>query len=94
MRHIHHENSPDFVRNFTEFCKIYDSRISACTRNYELGLAFERRFSQRVVIDSAIALAHPVRNDVEVIAGYIDGTAVRQMSAVRQIHAENGISGL
>ncbi len=88
VRHIHHEYRAHLVGYFTEPGKIDCSRISAGAGDNQLGLALVSGFSQLIVIYPAIRPAHAVRNDIEIVARNVDGTAVRQMSAVREIHAE------
>ena len=38
-------------------------------------------------------IVNAVRDDVKIGAGHIDRAAVRQMTALLQVHAENGIAG-
>ena len=47
-----------------------------------------------VVIDALVFFAHAVGDDVVSLAGKVELVAVSKVSAVRQIHAEDGIAGL
>lgn len=94
MRHIDHKYRAHFVRYFAETLEIDDSRVSACARENELGLVFERETADFVVIDSTRLSVHAVRNYIEPVARNIDGRAVRKVPAVRERHRKYGIPGL
>ena len=47
-----------------------------------------------VVVDPLVVLAHAVRDDRVELAGEVERMAVRQMAAVREVHAEHRVAGL
>ena len=54
----------------------------------------ERKGAYLVHIEQVVALAYVVRDDVVELAGEVDPHTVRQVAAVREIKAEDGVSGV
>ena len=74
--------------------KSSDARIGAAARDDHLRLVLFGQAREFVVIDALVVLAHAVGHDLVGLAGKIQRMAVRQVAAVRQIHAEDGVAGL
>ena len=74
--------------------KIDDPRIRARTHHDHLGLVLVREPLHLLVVDALVLFADAVRNDRIELAGEVERMTVRQMSAVRQVHAEHRVSGL
>ena len=94
MRHIHHEERTDRLCNRPDALKINRTRIRRSARNNHFGLVLLRKCLERIVVNALRLTIHAVGNDLEVRARNVDGAAVRQMPAVRQIHAEDRVARL
>ena len=94
MGHIHHQIGADFVCNLTELGKVDGAGIGAGTGNDHPGLAGLGGFQNFFIVDGLRFVIQTVGDDVEVFAGDIHRTAVGQMTAVCQIHAQNRVAGI
>ena len=72
--------------------EIDDPRIGAAAGDDHLGLVLVRQARDFVVIDAFIFFAHAVGDDLVELARKIERMAVRQVAAVRQVHAEDGVA--
>src|SRR5215471_17432113 len=69
-------------------------RISARSDDNHLRpLAARQRF-EFLIVDDFCVLSNSIEHDAVVFSGEIQRMAVGEMSAVRQIHSKNGVSGL
>ena len=91
---VHHHQRAHLVADGADAREVEDAGISACARDDHLGLAFEGDALHLVIVDGLRLLGDAVGNDVEKGARKVDGRAVRQMSAVREVHPHDGIAGL
>ena len=94
MRHIHHEIRTDRFGNLRHAGKINYAGIGAGAADNQFRLMLLGQFFKLIVINPFRFLIHAVRNDFKIFTGNINGTTVRQMTAVRQIHAQHGITGI
>ena len=94
VRDVDHEIRADAVRDLRHALEVDDARVGRGARDDELRLAVLCDALELVVVDALILLAHAVGNDVEILAAHVDGRAVREMAAVREVHAHDGIAGL
>ena len=94
VRHVYHEVGADLLGDGCDFFKIDDARIGGSAGDNELRFCFERGLAQLVVVDASCLCIHAVRNKVEIGTRHVDGRTMRQMAAMREIHAEHGIAGL
>ena len=94
MRHVHHEQAARLLGDGAQALKVDDARVGGCTGQQQLGLVLQREAAHLVVVDALVLLADAVGHDVEVLARHVDGRAVRQMAAVGEVHAQNGVAGL
>ncbi len=74
--------------------EIDDARIGAAAGDDHLRLVLFGQARQLVVIDALVFAAHAVRNHVVGLAGKIELVPVRQVAAVRQVHAQDRVAGL
>ena len=91
---IHHEISPDFVRDGAELVELDGARVRRRARDDELGLIFESFLPDVVVVYPARLGVEPVRDEPEELAAEVDGRAVGEVPALGEGHAEHGIAGL
>ena len=90
---VDHQISADFIGDLAQAGEVDDARIGGRACDDHLRLVFEGEFFEGVVVDALVSLGHAVGNDVEILARDIDGRAVREVPAVGEVHAENGIAG-
>ena len=94
MRHVDHEIRADGIGDFAHALKVDQARISAGARDDELRFLLLCAPLYHIVVDHLGLRADAVEGGVEVLAG--DGCfgAVGQMSAVAEIHAQDGVARL
>ena len=93
VRHVDHEVGADRLGDGGEPLEVDDARIGGSAGDDELRLDFLRLLFQRIVVDALCLFVHAIGDDVEVLARHVDGAAVREVSAVREIHAHVGVAG-
>ena len=91
--HVHHQIGAHLIGHLAELGKVDDPRIGAGAGDDQLGLALPGLLGHSLVVDGLV-LAQAVGDDVEILAGNVDGAAVAQMSSVSQIHAQHRVAGL
>ena len=94
VRHVDEVERADFIGDLAHARKIDDARISAAAADDQLRMFSLRDLFQIVVVDGLGFFGDAVRNDLVRLAGKIQGMPVRQMTAMRQIQAENGVARL
>ena len=94
VRHIHHKDRADFLCDCTNALKVDDARIRRRTCNNHLRLVLLREHLQRIVVNALRLLVHAIGDDLVIHPRDVDGAAVCQMSAIRQIHAEDRVARL
>ena len=87
MRHVDEEKSACVLRDFRDPREIDDSRVGACAGNDHLRLMFSRQPLDFVVVDRFGIFGHTVGDEFVGLARKIKGMAVRQVAAMRKIHA-------
>ena len=89
--HIHHQEGPVSVGDLSQLFEVDGTGVgrSACHDHPGTDL-FDLLF-QLGIVDAAI-FADAVGDEVVVLAGHIHRRAVGQMTALRQVHAHNGIA--
>ena len=92
VRHIHHEKSAGFIRDFAQFCKVDRTRICGCACNDHLGFVHKGKAAHFIIVDHFRFRIYTIGNEVIILAGHVHGAAVRQVSAMGQIHAKHGVS--
>ena len=70
------------------------ARIRAGAGDDHLRLVLVGELLELVVIDPLVVLAHAVRDDRVELPGEIQRMAVREVAAVREVHAEHGVARL
>ena len=94
VSHVHHQIGAHLVGDGPEFGEVQRPGIGAGARQDQLGIAFLCQLQYLVVVDDLGIVLHAVGDDVEILAGDVDGAAVAQMAAVGQTHAQHGVAGL
>ena len=94
MRHVDQEDGADRIGDLAEARKIDDARIGAAARDDHLRLVLFGQAGQLVVIDALVVAAHAVGNHLIGLARKVERMAVRQVAAVRQVHAQDRVAGL
>ena len=94
VRHIHHEERADRVRNRRHALKINDARVRRCARDDQLRLVLVRQTLKFRIVDAPGLAIHAVGDEIVVLAREVDRAAVRKVSAVRQIHAHDRVAVL
>ena len=74
--------------------KVDDPGIGAAAGDDHFGLVLGGEARQFVVIDDLVFAADSVGDDLVGLAGEVERMAVGEVSAVREIHAEDGVAGL
>ena len=94
VRHVDHKIRPDRVRDLAHALKIYEPRVRARPGDDELRAALLGALPDLIVIDSLGLGVDAIEAGVEVFPGNGRLGAVGQVTAVAQIHAEDGITRL
>ena len=94
VRHVGDHRRPDALRDLADPREIDDARIRARADHDHLRFVFLCEARQLVVIDALIVLADAVRNDRVELAREIQRMAVREVSAVRQVHPQHRVARL
>ena len=92
--HVNHEDGIDAFGDGGDALKVDDARIRRCTRNDHARMMLGGEFFEGIVVDALGLTVDSVGDDFVVAAGDVDGAAVREVSAVREIHAEDGVARL
>ena len=94
MRHIHHEERADRLCNRPDALEVNRACICRSTRDNHFGIVLLRKRLKRIVVNALRLAIHTVGNDLVICPRDVDGAAVCQMPAVRQIHAEDRVARL
>ena len=86
--------APDALRDLADPREIDDARIRARADHDHLRLVLLGEALQLVVVDALVVLTDAVRNDRVELAREIQRMAVREVAAVRQVHAEHRVARL
>jgi hypothetical protein len=92
--HVDHEARAHFGGDPGEVLEVDDARVGAGARHDELRPVFLRQVADLVVVDALVVLAHAVGDHVVEHTAEVDRRAVRQMAAVREVHAEDRVTRL
>jgi hypothetical protein len=92
VRHVGHDERADGVGNRAYAGEVEVARVRAGADDDQLRLVLVREAVQFVIVEALVVLAHAVGDDREVLAGEIERVAVRQVPAVREIHAQDGVA--
>ena len=94
VRHVDHEQRARLVGDLAHAGEIDDPRIGAATADDHLGMMFERKLFEIVVVDGLGFLGHAVGNDLVSLAGEVQRMPVREVSAVREVQPEDRVARL
>ena len=93
VRHIDHQVRAYFIADIAENGKVNRARIGGCARHDHARTHGKRLLADGVIVDQAVFVGSIAVKAVQ-LAAEIDRRAMRQVAAVIQIHAQNGIAGL
>ena len=94
VRHVGDDGRVDLPSHASDPLEVDDARVSAGTDHDHLRLVLVSQALELVVIDPLVILADAVRDDRVELAGEVEGVAVRQVTAVREVHAEHRLARL
>ena len=94
VRHIYKEKSANAFGGLGDARKIDDAGIGAGSRDDHFGFVLRGQPIDFVVIDLFVVLAHTIRHEFVHATGKIKRMAVREVAAVRKIHAQHGVARL
>lgn len=91
---IEHDEGADFVGDLAEFRRVDDAGIGAGAADDHLGMVLAGKFAYLVEVDGLGFAADAVGDDIVEFAGEVDGGAVGEVSAVGEVHGQDGVAGL
>ncbi len=94
VRHVGDHRRADARGRLADAREIDDARIGARAHHDHLGLVLFGEPRELVVVDALVLFAHAVGHDGVELAREIQRVAVREMAAVREVHAEHGVARL
>ena len=94
VRHVDDHRRADAARDLGDAREVDDARVGARAHHDHLRLVLVREPRELVVVDPLVLFAHAVRNDGVELAREIQRVAVREVSAVREVHAEDRVARL
>ena len=92
--HVHHQVGAHLVGDLAHLFKVDETGVGAAAGDDELGTALLRLLEDLVIVDGLGVRLHAVELGVEVFAGDGGPGAVGQVTAVGQVHAQDGVMGL
>ena len=93
VRHINEQVSTHAVSDFTHFCPVTNTRVSGETTHDHFWFVSFCQFSQFVVVDFTGCI-DTVRNNIIQFTRQVYRRTVSQVTAVCQVHTQNGIAWL
>ena len=94
VRHVGEDRRADAIGRLADAREIDHARVGAGADDDHLRLVLVGEAIELVVVDPLVLLAHAVRHDRVELAGEIQRVAVRQVAAVREVHAEHRVARL
>ncbi len=94
VRHVDQVQRANFVGDLAHAREVDDARIRAAAADDQLRPLALGNLFQLVVIDGLGFFGHAVGNDLVGLAGEVQRMSVREVSAVRQVQAQDGVAGL
>ena len=94
VRHIDQVDRANFVGDLPHAREVDDARIGAAAADDQLGPLAFGDLLQLVVVDGLGFARHAVGNDLVGLAGEVQRMSVREMPAVGEVQAKDGVAGL
>lgn len=94
VRHVHHEERADLVGDPAELGEVQLARVGRPARHDQLRPVLLGQRLDLGQVDQAVAVRHVVGHHVVELAGEVDPHPVREVPAVRQVEAQDGVAGL
>jgi hypothetical protein len=93
MGHVDHQIRPDLVGNDAEAREVEDPRIGRTAGDDQLGLVLECQPLDFVEVDQMVFLTDAILNGVEPLARLRGRSAMSEVPAGGEAHAEDGVPG-
>ena len=93
MGHVHEQFGVHFVGDGAELGEVDGAGIGAGARHDDRGTVLMGEAAHFFIVDEAGVPVHAVGNHIEQASGEVHRAAVRQVTSVGQVHAQNGITG-
>ena len=94
VRHVRHHDRADALRRRADAREVDDAGIRARADHDHLRLVLVGQPIELVVVDPLVVRLHAVGDDFVQQARKVERVAVRQVAAVREVHAEDGVARL
>ncbi len=94
VRHVDDHRCADVPGNLRDARKVDHARVRARADHDHLRLVLVREPLELLVVDPLVVFADAVRHDCVELSGEIQRMAVRQVAAVREVHAEHRVARL
>ena len=94
VRHVGEHRGADAIGGRANAREVDDARIGARADDDHLRPVLVGQAIELVVVDPLVVLAHAVGHDRVELAGEVQRVAVREVAAVRQVHAEHRVARL
>ncbi len=92
MRHVDHEIRANLVRDFRKRREVELARIRAESRDDHARFVFARERAHFVHVHKMVGFAHAIRDDLEPLAAKVHRRAMREVSAMREVHGEDRVA--
>jgi hypothetical protein len=92
--HVHHQQRADLIGDLPETGEVQLTGVGRPAGQQQLGPALAGDARHLLHVDQAAVAVHLVGGDVVQASGHVDLHAVREMPAVRQREAHDGLAGL
>ena len=94
VRHVGDDRRADRLADGADPLELDDARVGARADHDHLRLVLVRQPLELLVVDPLVVFAHAVGDDGVELAGEVQRMAVREVAAVREVHAEHGVARL
>src|SRR6202034_1540556 len=94
VRHVDEVEGADFIGNLAHACEVDGTGIRAASANDQFRTFLLGQLFEGVVVDGFRVCGHAVRNDLVSLPREIEMMSVREVAAVSEVEAEDGIARL
>src|ERR1044071_5321266 len=94
VRDVGHDTRADRARNLAYALEVYRARVGRSAADNHLRVVLLRQTFELVVVYLLRLARDAVLRDLVAEAGEVQGVAVREVPAVREVHAENRVAVL
>ncbi len=94
VRHVHDHRRADRFGDGGDAREVDDARVGAGAHHDHLRRVLMREPLEFLVVNPLVVLADAVGDDRVELAGEVQRMAVREMTAMGEVHAEHGVAGI